>query len=66
MNAVTRFEILKFMVVCEQFLSFVRSNGGGAGLTIDERRRIATYQKMISALIYQQEQGTREEYRQAA
>jgi len=63
---VTRFEILKFMVVCEQFLSFVRSNGGVAGLTIDERRRIMTYQKMISALVCQQEQGTREEYRQVA
>jgi len=54
------------MVVCEQFLSFVRSNGGVAGLTIDERRRIMTYQKMISALVCQQEQGTREEYRQVA
>ena len=54
------------MVVCNQFLSFVRSNGGGAGLTIDERRRITTCQKMISALSCQQEQGTREEYRHAA
>ena len=28
-------------------------------MTIDERRRLMTYQKMISALIRQQEQGTR-------
>jgi hypothetical protein len=65
-TSVSRFEILKFMVACEQFLSFVRLNGGAAGLTVDERRRIMVYQKMISALISQQEQGNGHDYRQAA
>jgi predicted HTH transcriptional regulator len=65
-TSASRFEILRFMVACEQFLSFIRSVGGEEGLTIDERRRIMMYQKMILALIHQQEQVTREECRQAA
>jgi|RhiMetdeSRZDD1v2_1073273.scaffolds.fasta_scaffold2603387_1 hypothetical protein len=63
---VSRFEILRFMVACEQFLSFIRSVGGGEGLTIDERRRILMYLKMLLALIHQQELVKREEHRQAA
>ena len=64
--SVSRFEILRFMVACEQFLSFIRSVGGGEGLAIDERRRVIIYQKMILALIHQQEVVKREEHRQAA
>jgi hypothetical protein len=52
--SVSRFEILKFMLACEQFLAFVRLNGGVAALTMDERQRIMTYQKLLSALMLQQ------------
>ena len=65
-TSVSRFEILRFMVAYEQFLSFLRSVSGGEGLTIDERRRIMMYPKMILALIHQQELVKREEHRQAA
>jgi hypothetical protein len=33
-----RFEILKFMLACEELLSFVDSKGGPVGLTTEERR----------------------------
>jgi hypothetical protein len=46
-----RLDILRFMVACEQFLAFVHLNGGPSGLTLDERRRIMTYQKIIAALV---------------
>ena len=47
----SRFDIFRFMVACEQFLAFVHLNGGPSALTLDERRRIMTYQKMIAALV---------------
>lgn len=47
----SRLEVLRFMIACERFLIFVRANGGPSGLTLDESRRIMTYQKMISTLI---------------
>jgi hypothetical protein len=65
-TSVSRFEILRFMVACEQFLSFIRSVGGGGGLAIDERRRIMVYHKMILGLIHKQELVKREEHKPAA
>jgi hypothetical protein len=56
-GSVSRLEILRFMVACEQFLTFVRLNGGEKGLTMDERHRIMTYQRMISALLNQPQQA---------
>ena len=47
----SRLEILRFMIACERFLIFVRSNGGPSALTLDESRRITAYQKMITTLI---------------
>jgi hypothetical protein len=50
-----RFEILKFMLACEELLSFVDSKGGPVGLTTEERRTINIYERLLSA-IDQQEQ----------
>ena len=47
----SRLEVLRFMIACERFLIFVRANGGPSELTLDESRRIMTYQKMITTLI---------------
>ena len=61
----SRLEVLRFMIACERFLIFVRSNGGPSGLTLDESRRIMTYQKMITTLM-SHEQHQAEGYSDAA
>ena len=61
----SRLEVLRFMIACERFLIFVRSNEGPSGLTFDESRRIMTYQKMITMLI-SHKQNQAEGYMDAA
>jgi hypothetical protein len=51
----SRLEILRFMVACERFLALVHLNGGPSRLTLDDRRRIMTYQKLIAALFSEHE-----------
>ena len=58
-----RFEILKFMLACEELLSFVDSKGGAVGLTTEERRTINLYERILSARVPdQQEQYEQKEH----
>ena len=50
------FEILKFMLACEELLSFVDSKGGPVGLTTEERRTIHIYERLLSAIIPDQQE----------
>ena len=61
-----RLEIFRFMVACEEFLAFVQMNGGPSRLTHEERRRILTYQKIITALMSEEAHASKEEFKPAA
>jgi hypothetical protein len=42
----TRTEVVNFMLGCEELFFFVRSQGGMAQLTIQERRGVELYQNL--------------------
>ena len=65
MSSQSRLPILQFMIACEEFLTFVRMNGGPSGMTVAERRRVMAYQKLIQALMSQQA-DTQEDHKRAA
>jgi hypothetical protein len=47
----TRTEVVNFMLGCEELFFFVRSQGGMAQLTIQERRGVELYQNLLSMLV---------------
>lgn len=51
-----RFEILKFMLSCEELLSFVDSKGGPVGLTTEDEERRTIYERILSARVPDQQE----------